>query len=527
MVSLQAIKEQSQQACPQQGRCQDCPEPALKLEKVNLEYCQGTCALSEVSFEVKSGQHLAIMGPSGSGKTSLLRCIAKRVSPQCGKVDCQQKVATIHQDYRLVEERSALANVLHGVMGRYSLFRTLLFFPRSEKKRAKQLLERVGLGERIYFPVKKLSGGEKQRVAIARALMQDPEILLADEPVASLDEDCAHEIMELLDGLRQERGLTLISVLHDFGLAKHFADRVLRLVKGRIVYDIDQSEQSLPAKSARLKKEEALEKLGEKAVPLKPSLPSAVHTMWLLLAFAVVYFWSFRGLEIESAQLKDSAGNLWTFLGSLLPTSIAELRNIPWGVLLSALVETLQMAVLGTTFGVLIAWPLAAIAAGNVGAGPLRTLVRFSLNAIRTVPSLIWALLFVAAVGLGSFAGVLALIAYSVGYLSKFFYEAFESVDPGPPEALQELGARGLQRFFHAIWPAAAPAVLSSSLFMLEYNVRAASVLGVVDAGGIGFYIKQYIDFRAFPAVCASLLMILAVVVILDFISSKIREKLL
>ena len=120
-----------------------------------------------------------------------------------------------------------------------------------------------------------------------------------------------------------------------------------------------------------------------------------------------------------------------------------------------------------------------------------------------------------------------ALAAYSVGYLSKLFYESFEEVPRGAPTALSEIGAGGLMRFVHAVWPAAKPAILSSCLFMLEYNVRAASLLGIVDAGGIGFYIKQYVDFRMFPAVLASLLMILLVVLVLDSLSERIRARLM
>ncbi|MCL4141734.1 UNVERIFIED_CONTAM: hypothetical protein GTU68_066624, partial [Idotea baltica] len=151
---------------------------------------------------------------------------------------------------------------------------------------------------------------------------------------------------------------------------------------------------------------------------------------------------------------------------------------------------------------------------------------RLFLNTIRTVPSLIWALFFVAAVGLGSLAGVLALSLYSLGYLSKFFYEAFENVDPRPATALQEIGASGLQQFSFAIWPASASAILSSCIFMIEYNVRAASILGLVDAGGIGFYMKQYADFRAFPSLLACLSLILVVVITFDVLSAKIRSKL-
>jgi phosphonate transport system permease protein len=130
-------------------------------------------------------------------------------------------------------------------------------------------------------------------------------------------------------------------------------------------------------------------------------------------------------------------------------------------------------------------------------------------------------------VGLGPFAGVLALVAYSIGYLTKFFYEAFEAVDPGPPDALREIGASGLQRFLHAVWPAGKPAILSSCLFMFEYNVRAASVLGIVGAGGIGQELKTSVEWANWHVVGVILLMLGAVVLVLDAISGRIRARLM
>ena len=258
-----------------------------------------------------------------------------------------------------------------------------------------------------------------------------------------------------------------------------------------------------------------------------PSKPFDWKMLPIVALALMVYAWSVSGLKLHIGDVGEMLSGVVAFVQQLVPTTQAELSKIQWATLFAALVETLQMAVVGTTIGILFAWPLSAVAAGNVGPRRIRMPVRFFLNTVRTVPSLIWALLFVAAVGLGTFAGILALTAYSIGYLSKFFYEAFETVDPGPPEALREIGASGLQRFFHAVWPAATPAVLSSAMFMLEYNVRAASILGVVDAGGIGFYMKQYIDFRAFPSLFACLLMILVVVVVFDAISCRVRTRLL
>lgn len=516
----------------------------------DLSYCyKSNCqALREVSLSFDSGRHHVLMGPSGCGKTTLLGCVSGRLKPEAGQRRIARSVATIHQDLRLVAERSVLENVLHGAMGRNSLLQTMFRFPQAEQVRARGLVCRVGLCEKMYTPVRQLSGGQKQRVAIARALMQEPGILLADEPVASLDDQAAHGIMRLISDLAHEKGITVISVLHDYRLAHQYGDTITRLVGGRVAYvrngarngtsaAVESSPEELtttdhtnsePGTEHLANGEEILsaESMREN-VEVVPEKPKDWKLLPGLLLLVLLYTWSVSGLDIKADDLNGAVSGLMQFLHQLFPSSLEEVAAIPWGILFAALVETLQMAILGTTLGVLASWPLAALAAKNIGPSFIRGTTRFLLNAVRTVPSLIWALLFVAAVGLGSFAGVLALVAYSVGYLTKFFYEAFEGINPGPSDALKEIGASGLQRFLHAVWPAAKPAVLSSSLFMLEYNVRAASVLGVVDAGGIGFYMKQYVDFRSFPSLLACLLMILAVVLVFDAISCRVRERLL
>lgn len=500
----------------------------LSATNVGVMYASSGCVLKEINVDVEHGEHLAIIGPSGSGKSTLLGCIAGRINCFEGSVDCKAKVATIYQDLRLVMQRSALANVLHGSLGRHNFISSITGFPKCEKEKALQLLKRVGLSDKIHTPVGQLSGGERQRVAIARALMQDPQILLADEPVAALDQFNANKIMKLMQELAEERNLTVISVMHDLELANAYADRIMRLDGGQIAsltpaqhpsLKIIQPDDDLPSSH------NAHESKFDHFIATLP--PKKLSTLRLIsyALLAVLLIWSVAGLKLDSRSFEGIFSGLYLFAAQLLPTSFVELERIPWMLLLGALVETLQMAIVGTVIGVAIACPLSALGARNTGPKIVGVGVRFVLNIIRTVPSIIWALLFVAAVGLGPIAGIGALVAYSVGFLSKFFYEGFESVDAGAPQALAEIGASGLQRFAHAIWPAARPAVLTSSVFMLEYNVRAASVLGIVDAGGIGFYIKQYIDFRFFPAVTASLIMLLGVVMALDWLSNFLRNR--
>jgi phosphonate transport system ATP-binding protein len=210
----------------------------ITLREISVRYPGDVAALRNISLDIAPAQHVAILGASGSGKTTLLGVLAGRVSKTAGDVSVTGRVATIHQDLRLVKQRTAMQNVLHGSMGRHGLLRTLFWFPAAERKRASDLLKRVGLEHRMHTPVGRLSGGEQQRVAIARALMQDPAILLADEPVASLDNANARSIMRLLAELQRERGITLLTVLHDCALAESFADRILGFDSGMLVHDL-------------------------------------------------------------------------------------------------------------------------------------------------------------------------------------------------------------------------------------------------------------------------------------------------
>jgi len=502
-------------------------EPA-KVDKLAILEAQGVTvcfqdkvkALSSASITVNKGEVVAIVGPSGSGKTTLLGCLAGRIRPCDGCVTGCARIASIHQDLKLVHSLSSRENVLHGSLGRSSFLKSLFNFAKDERENADQLLSRVGLEKRADTTVQDLSGGEKQRIAIARALMQKPDVLLADEAVASLDDINAHSLLRLFRDLAKKEDLAVVLVLHDYRLAEMYADRVVSLEGGSILFNGTSEVNPWPQQQSAQNELELAE------AQSRMSESKSIRTyLWWGLALLMLG-WALAGISGELDNTSGAFGRLFAFVGLLFPASLGELTAIPWGTLFGALIETLQMAVIGTAAGIVLALPLAALSARNTGPKWVREPTRVLLNAVRTVPSLIWALLFVAAVGLGPLAGILALTLYSVGYLSKFFYEAFEAIDPGPQMALQEIGASRLQQFQHAVWPAAKAAALSSCIFILEYNVRAATVLGIVDAGGIGFYMKEYIDFRFFPAVTASLLMVLVVVLALDTLSRKIRKKL-
>ncbi|MFQ3666010.1 MAG: phosphonate ABC transporter, permease protein PhnE, partial [Sphingomonadaceae bacterium] len=306
-----------------------------------------------------------------------------------------------------------------------------------------------------------------------------------------------------------ERGLTLVSVLHDVALAERHADTIVRLQQGSVVPPDGDWSATAAAPAAPATR-------GPERLP--PNL-----TFLALSVVAVALSW---GVVANAPGTLDGAfGEAVRFLARLVPTA-AQWAEIPWGELVGSLLDTLRMAVLGTLLATVFALPLSALAAKNIVPAFVGWPVRAALNVWRSVPSIVWALLFVAAVGLGAMAGVLGLVAYSIGYLTKFFYEAFEGAETAAAGALGELGATGLQRFVHAVWPVALPALAGSILFMLEYNVRAASVLGIVGAGGIGHDLKLAVDWSNWHVVGAILALLALAVIAVDAFSAWARARI-
>lgn len=195
--------------------------------------------------------------------------------------------------------------------------------------------------------------------------------------------------------------------------------------------------------------------------------------------------------------------------------------------LLRSLWETVQMAWAGTVLGAVLALPLAVLATEHLATRWVARPVRALLAGIRSIPSLLWAIVFVVVVGLGPLAGILALAAYTTGYLGKLFYEALEAVDPEVLDAVRATGASRLQVARHAAIPEAGNALLSQGLFAFEYNVRASSILGLVGAGGIGFYLLRYLELLEYAKLATAILLLFALVVAVDAASRVLRKRFL
>jgi len=228
--------------------------PMLALHALTKRYPGGDLAVNNVSLEVPGGQVMALIGPSGAGKSTLIRCVNRLVEPTSGRVvlegdditalgsaalrRARRRMGMIFQEFALIERLTVMENVLSGRLGYVGFWRSCLRrYPQSDIDQAFRYLDRVGLTEFVDKRADALSGGQRQRVGIARALMQDPSILLVDEPTASLDPKTSRQIMRLICEICFEKGLAAIINIHDVALAQMFAARVVGLCKGEIVFD--------------------------------------------------------------------------------------------------------------------------------------------------------------------------------------------------------------------------------------------------------------------------------------------------
>ena len=230
------------------------PARSLRVDKLCKEYVAGKPILSNISFEVSGKNSVAIIGPSGTGKSTLIRCVNQLIPPTSGDIyvsgenitglrggalrRARRKIGMVFQEFNLVERLTVMENVLCGRLGYVSSLRAWLRrYPQRDIDMAFNLLESIGLIDFTRQRADSLSGGQRQRVGIARAIMQEPHVLLADEPTSSLDPKTSVEIMELLVSLTETHQIPLIINIHDVELAKRFTTRIIGIARGGIVFD--------------------------------------------------------------------------------------------------------------------------------------------------------------------------------------------------------------------------------------------------------------------------------------------------
>jgi phosphonate transport system ATP-binding protein len=226
----------------------------LKIEHLTKIYENGTQALDDINLEVQQGEFVVVIGLSGSGKSTLLRCINRLVEPTDGSIylsgedvtaasrerlrEIRREIGMIFQQFNLVKRSKVITNVLSGRLGyTRSSWSLLNRFSKQDKEKAFEKLDVVGILGKTYNRADSLSGGQQQRVGIARALMQEPKLLLADEPVASLDPATSHSVLKFVEDVNKKMGITVLCSLHFLSLARRYATRIVALKDGKIVFD--------------------------------------------------------------------------------------------------------------------------------------------------------------------------------------------------------------------------------------------------------------------------------------------------
>jgi phosphonate transport system permease protein len=251
----------------------------------------------------------------------------------------------------------------------------------------------------------------------------------------------------------------------------------------------------------------------------KPELKSSLLKLLVTALAMAVLFWSWQGAEIRPLALIQDAGNMAVFARDFFPPNFHD-----WRYYLNEIVITLHIAIWGTIFAVFLAVPFGLLSASNIAPWWVHQPVRRLMDALRSINEMVFAMLFVVAVGLGPFAGVMALFLHTTGTLAKLFSEAVEAIDPQPVEGVRATGANVLEEIVFGVIPQVMPLWISYTLYRFEANVRSASVVGMVGAGGIGVVLWEVIRGFRFDQTAAVLLMLIVTVSIVDVLSARIRK---
>jgi len=253
-------------------------------------------------------------------------------------------------------------------------------------------------------------------------------------------------------------------------------------------------------------------------VPLTPPRPgAATHLAWGVMAILLV--WAWEGAEIRPMALIRDSGNMAVFAREFFPPNFHD-----WRIYLEEMLVTIHIAVWGSVLAVLCAVPCGLLSAENLVPAWVYQPVRRLMDACRAINEMVFAMLFIVAVGLGPFAGVMALWVHTTGVLAKLFAEAVEAIDPRPVEGIRATGAGPLEEILYGVIPQVLPLWISYSLYRFESNVRSASVLGIVGAGGIGVILHELIRGFDYAETCAVLIIIIVSVSLIDIISARVRQ---
>lgn len=541
---------------------------SLSLDGVDLVHADGQRALADIRLRLAAGERVALIGPSGAGKTSLLRVLASQWQPSAGRVELlgeepwalsaaarqrlRARIGLVHQAPPLPPRQRVASAVLAGRLGQWPLWKSLasLVYP-LDRAGAHDALQRLDLGDKLFQRCDQLSGGQLQRVGIARVLYQRAELILADEPVSAMDPVLAGHTLALLNREAAARGSTLLASLHAVELAlQHFppgdrpARRTHRLRPARRRSRPRRAGRPLRQRTTASRARQPGQRTRRGAHPTMlnaaspPRDPAALPRLLLTLAALLLLWPGLRLSELDIPGLfsGDNARTMGGFLAGFWPPA----HDPEFLALLGrATLETLAIATAGMALAWLLAFPAALLAtrALSLSALPrgglpawwaraLRWPVRGLLILLRSVPEIVWALLFVRAVGLGPTAGVLAIAITYAGMLGKVYAEIFESVDPRPTRALLLGGGSRLAAFAYGVLPNAAGEMISYTVYRWECAIRASVVMGFVGAGGLGQQIDLSLRMFAGGEVASILLTFLLLVLLADLLSRFLRGRL-
>jgi len=520
--------------------------PILTIRNLKKTYDGKKFVLHGLDVAINQGELVAVVGPSGAGKSTLIRCINRIVQPTSGEVifdethvetacgrqlrQMRSRIGMIFQHYNLITRTNVKKNVLHGRLGEIPFYRSILgLYHKADKLEAENLLTSVGLSSHMHQKAGTLSGGQMQRVGICRALMQRPKLLLADEPIASLDPESATTVMEHIQNATKERGLACIVNLHQVDFAKKFATRIIGMKHGNIVFDGRPDELTDEIVSYIYEADDDIchtqvTDINEAALASSQnrfSLCKYLGAKAIMPLIAIIILTSFLYLRVNPVNVFTAFPNFFRFMSNnFLPpnfTNISVQMPIVWRTLLFAVAGTYISAFVAFFFGILMARELNPFVI-------VRVVVRFFVSFLRNVPLLVWGTVLVFIFGIGSMLGVVTLVLATLGFLARSYADSIDEIAGTKLEALRANGAGYWQVLFHGLIPEFIPAWVNWTLFSFEINIRASAVLGMVGAGGLGLLIQTNLDLRSFRRAMALILILVAMVLVTEILVNIIRK---
>lgn len=518
--------------------------PLLKIAQLSKTYDKKTTILKDINLSVENGEFVVIIGKSGAGKSTLLNCINRLTEPTTGTVHLSDtnittatqkklkhirtQIGMIFQQFHLVESSTVIANVLHGTLGVMPFIKTLFGgYTKTQKDKALHLLTTVGLSDKMYQKAGSLSGGQMQRIGICRALMQSPKLLLADEPIASLDPVSATIVMNHLKNITADLGVTCLVNLHQVDIAKIYATRIIGLKNGQIVFDGPPESLNDDIISYIYEDDSIIsEEIKQNTTVIRSLLPTWKKPWWAVVTTSLIVasmLFMFCFLNVSPINVFGAFPRLGHFAADRFwPPNFGNI-HLHMGVVM----DTVYFAVVGTLISGVIALGFSLLMSVHLNPiAPVRLLFIGLISIIRNIPLLVWANLFIYIFGIGPMVGILALLFATLGFLSRSFADTLDDIAATKGLALKAVGANYMQRLVHGLIPEFTAAWVSWTLFAFEINMRASGILGMVGAGGLGILIQTRLDFRQFPQAIALVILLGGMVLATELLSNVLRKQI-